>query len=269
MILYMAAENYVIVNKDSFPQLQNVNGGLFINNDVLINAGYISDTKENPETEQEINPKSTIKITRNADDTYSYKYFDSDYTNNGYIQNSLALMYDGYNISSNIITDLVGNDDGIMVNFNNGWQGNKIDFDGIDDYLSNTYTETGNALTFQTVIKYQEGSYVIFKNDTDTSLYVADNYLSLNGTNNKITNSYTNCLIYVTVTVNSTETKLYINNELVTTLPGSSTGTFHLFTNSGSSNFKGGLYALRVYDKVLSSDELNSNYNLDMGRYSE
>src|SRR5574344_3068034 len=54
--LYMAAENYVIVNKDSFPQLQNVNGGLFINNDVLINAGYVSDTKENPETEQEINP---------------------------------------------------------------------------------------------------------------------------------------------------------------------------------------------------------------------
>lgn len=270
--LYMAAENYVVVSPDLFPELSYVNGSVFIQTSTLISNGYVDSNKINPKTETKINGAATIKITRNLDNSYGYNYFEGDYTKNGYSSSSLLLMYDGYNITGNTIKDLANNNDAVMVNFNDGWQGNSILFDGVDDYLNSTFSTSSTSLTFQFVIRYQDKDsdfYIYSKSSSTPSLLVnSDSYLYLNS-DSLVSTDNSNKILYLTVVVDASGSTMYLNNQVLATSPiGGTAGTYRLFSNAGISTFKGNVYAVRVYEKVLTSEELLNNYNLDTGRYN-
>lgn len=72
-----------------------------------------------------------------------------------------------------------------------------------------------------------------------------------------------------------TYNKAYLNNELAvtTTASAGSWGTVklnHLFcyNNIGDNVYKGNVYAVRIYDHVLSDDERIANWNMDRLRYN-
>lgn len=267
--IYMAAENYVVYNFDKFKELTYVNGGVFIKLGELIDNGYVSSNKENPKSESKVDSNDTIRVMRNLDNTYKFDYLKGDYTNNMYVDDSLLLMYDGYNITENTIHDLKNNNDGIMINFEDGWKGNHISFDGNDDYLSNTFTTSETSITMQFVINYKENFtiYNIFnKSGSNPSLWIENNYLKLNDTLGS--EDFKNKIICVTVVIDATGSKLYVDNSLVLSdSNASASGTYSLFSNAGSNPFKGEVYAVRVYEKTLTDEELENNYNLDIGRY--
>ena len=270
--LYMAAENYVVVNDYLLTELNYSNGGVFIKISDLINTGYVASNKENPKTESNINPEATIRVTKNVDNTYGYSYFEGDATNSGYSSEALILKYDGYQITGTTLKDLASNNDAIMTNFTNGWQGNSILFDGVNDYLNSTFATTSSNLTLQFVLKYSANtsiSNIYNKSGVTPSLNVnTSNYLSLNGAS-VVSTDYKDSIIYLTITIDATGSKLYINNVLALSdaISGAS-GTYRLFSVNGATPFKGNVYAVRAYEKVLTPTELLNNYNVDMGRYN-
>lgn len=268
--LYIATEAYITMNDELFPQLKYDNGTAFINISELVYNNYINHNKGNPKTEEDISLESTIKVTKLQDKSLTYDYFDENYTNGAYVSDQLILMYDAYNLADDKIKDLKGTNDGVMVNFNNGWLADTILFDGVDDYISNNINTTSNELTFQFVLKYQKKDsnfYIFNKSDVNPMLMVNNNgYLVLNSSNGTI--DYTNQTIMLTVTIDSDGSKLYLNNELVLSDEITDTsGVYRLFSNNGSNPYKGSLFATRIYEKSLTADELEINYKIDKGRY--
>lgn len=268
--LYIATETYITMNNELFPQLKYENGTAFINVSQLVYNNYINHNKKNPQTEENISLESTIKVTKLQDKSLAYNYFDEDYTNGAYVSDRLILMYDAYNIVDDQIKDLKGTNDGVMINFNNGWLGDSILFDGFDDYISNNINTTSNELTIQFVLKYQNKAsnfYIFNKAGTTPMLMINNNgYVVLNS--NSVAIDYSNQIIILTVTIDSNGSKLYINNELVLNDGITSTsGVYRLFSNNGSNPYKGSLFATRIYEKSLTVNELETNYKIDKGRY--
>ena len=111
--LYMATENYV--TSKSFPELNNLNGGIFVSVKELINNGYVKSDKNNPKTKEAINPNSVIRVIKNNEGLFEYKYCETDCTTKAYSQENLIIHYDAYTRpeikgTSIVWPDISGND---------------------------------------------------------------------------------------------------------------------------------------------------------------
>ncbi|MFI3307700.1 MAG: type II secretion system protein [Mycoplasmatota bacterium] len=70
----LAAEMYIIANKDNYPNLNTPGNTFEISVDTLINHNYVSDSQVNPETEEVINTTDYITAVVNSDGILEYSY---------------------------------------------------------------------------------------------------------------------------------------------------------------------------------------------------
>ncbi len=223
-----------------------------------------------------------------------------------YVQDNLVLFYDGLNNTgsghSNKATtwkDLsTSNFDGTLMNFgDNSWNYNSLTFDGIDDWVKIAQMDYSN-ITMEVVMEYnnldgdseidvvtnwESGGYGIDIHDPTDSTYKdrntfavfllgkryqyvrADNPAKI-GKKYILTGSYDGSIMKfwengikkesnVEGTIGNTQ------NNTVMVLGGQPNGIW-----CGPS-FTGKIYAVRIYKRALTDEEVKQNYELDIQRY--
>ena len=293
--LYITAENYVVTNEKQFTSLNTINNKAFIQIKDLIREGYIKRDIVNPKTKEIINDNATIIITRKADHTFDYLYIDQNYANSGYIQDNLLVQYDGYSApTNNVWKDLSSNEiDATLKNMSDSsWDGSGIVLDGVDDALSlgdklkDLYK---SSMTFEIVVNMDAskdrgillGNYPTSKGVNIEKSGTKGRFWYNNGSINEYTPAD-----YLTLGKTVTYTfvfdkennlfKYYQNQVLTGFISNSGMATNVDFVNvligndnrGGTSvSLKGKIYAVRIYNKKLTQEEINNNYLLDKVRY--
>ena len=223
----------------------------------------------------------------------------SSVTEKTYVKNGLILHLDGINNTgsghsntSTIWKDLSGNN-------NNGtvtgatWGNTGLTFDGIDDWVSIkelNYTEVSLEVVFKDnsipdnshhymFCNMEQGGYGLGNNGSNglVGQVCVNNeyqYLSIDNFDSTIKNT-------LTITSNGKESKLYLNGNLVKSIivengiisyPNNST-IMALGTNpEGSTNiqlesYKGNIFSARMYNRVLTEQEVKNNYEIDKSRF--
>lgn len=212
-----------------------------------------------------------------------------------YVQDGLIMYYDGINNTgnghSNTTTkwkDLSGNNNDGTIN-GSVWEENSLNFDGIDDWVNCGEMNYSNV-TIEAV--------VLYKNVPNEEMAVAVNWenggygLSLNNTKNccemNLNGTYNRCMANNVAKANKMYyisgpydgSKLVINENGISTntsISSSITTTknstvFALGTNprgdiATGSFLDGKIYSVRVYNRVLTDEEVNNNYEIDKVKF--
>jgi len=218
------------------------------------------------------------------------------------ITDGLVLALDASNISSYPTTgttwyDLSGNNNGTLVNSPTFNISGAIDLDGSDDHINIPYSgNTSNSYTFTIIMKCdtmddnssnrqtlfglsQNGNQAYKQFDLEIWGNVGYGFKGDGGPTEGInffnfnwpTNGNTNINNVYTVTLTSTEIKVYLNGTLKATKNSSNylgallTSDFNSIylgvRGSGGSRWNGQCYYFSVYNRILSADEVLQNYN--------
>jgi hypothetical protein len=198
-----------------------------------------------------------------------------------YVDAGVPASYPGSGTTWN---DLSGNGRNLtLINgptFNAGLNGGALVFDGTNDYLSTTsFANPNGRLTVEVLLNYTARG--IYQNIFDRiiarpMLWVdPSNRLELNEAALVTTVAFNgqNILASSTFSTATPGIQLYINgaiNRTLNTAQSSWPNPFDLtFLNrGGSSTLQANVYAIRVYDRVLSAAEILQNYNVDNERFS-
>lgn len=220
-----------------------------------------------------------------------------------YVQDGLVLFYDGINNtgnghSNNATTwkDLsTSNFNGTLMNFeDNSWTNNSLTFDGIDDWVKIAQMDYPN-ITMEIIMEYdnygdsqvnvignwQNGGYGIVKNEVtykDSNAfsvyllgksyqYIQSNNLTKIGKKYILTGSYDGSTMKLWE--NGIKNELSIEgtignpqNNTIMVLGANPDGS-----NYVSNWFTGKIYAVRIYNRALTDEEVKQNYELDIQRY--
>ena len=225
----------------------------------------------------------------------------SSVTEKTYVKNGLILHLDGINNTgsghsntSTIWEDLSGNN-------NNGtikgasWLNDGLYFDGVDDWVpikELNYPEVSLEVVFKDNCIADNSHHYMFCNIEQGGYGLGNNgnnglvgqvcvnneyqYLSIDNFDSTIKNT-------LTITSNGKESKLYLNGNLVKSIiiengvinyPNNNT-IMALGTNpEGSTNiqlesYKGNIYSARMYNRVLTEQEVKNNYEVDRLRFGK
>ncbi len=211
-----------------------------------------------------------------------------------YYKNDLVLQLDGYDSPQNISNTYywmdrsIQNNNMIMYNFNDplnsitsGYDSTSKSyvFDGIDDYMRSlqNIASVRNQYTIEilfkpTVYKYTEISFSAINFKWRMSGQVP--YMNLWDTTNNPNSTHfivipeLNKIHYFATTFDGFNRSLYINGQLKNSVNKTMTlrPTSYFVIGNGEL-VKGNIYAIRVYNKVLSSQELIYNYSIDVTRF--
>lgn len=255
----------------------------------LINAGYFKEIK-NIDTNLIYEPSTGIVI-KNIQGEYKYYFL-------GYITDGLILHHDGiYNggydliktnssLDKNIWNDLTNSQSNATLgNFDyntlSGWNNKGLKFDGSNDTLIsnilNTYSK--GPFTIEIFLNCDVYRYV------ELNLGVADLKLRILGQNEYWNTrqsdlNYKNIIISYPdkIVLNSKTHYSFAHDETSNTYKYSKNNNF--YTMSVSSYLKpdislkfngelmsGTIYAIRIYDRALSENELKQNYEIDKLRF--
>lgn len=250
--IYMATESYIL-GQNLTEYFKQENYAMFISINDLIVKGYIDSNILSEDLN--INVESTVKVYLNDDSTYNYSFNSINIKN--YISNGLIMYINGYNKNCEIGNYTLSN-----------WKGNHFEFNNI------TYDISLNTpLTISAVYKiidssnnyvwkiYNNNDYNIATGYASGNLYVRNNSNTIySNTSNQIGE-----VICETIVVNSNTIKRYINGELVY----QQTYTGNILSSNKINFNKGELYNFLIYNKELSTNEINHNYLVDKGRYYE
>ena len=218
-------------------------------------------------------------------------------TYNGYIQDGLVLWLDGYsntgtarNNTTTTWKDLSGTGNDLTVS-GATWGYKSLYFDGTNDYASRSsakYNISNNKYTLEILLKPEkQGNYQLIY-DTINSGAAVKQYMSVwLGTSNKfnydISNGSTSAQMSSTFTsVNNTmyalaaslDTKTYrlynkakldATKELGFTPSMSNSG---IYVGGSVYYYQGRIYSIRVYNKVLTQEEILHNYNYDKQKFN-
>ncbi len=234
-------------------------------------------------TEEE---KQTIIVKKKV--TIGSKTIDfSEFKNiNCYEEDKLILFLDGqentksgHDEKTRIWEDLSKNGNNKkLINFENiQWTDNSLIFDGIDDYIEDFYISESNQMTFQIVLKYeQDGKYRnVYDKYTDRNpmLWIDPKaYVEFNKTYMyTIKEDYSNRIMQFTTTVDADGSYIFLNNRKINQNYGGISdinGRYQLFNRQGRETFKGEVYCLRIYNKVLTNEEIKNSYQIDKYRFN-
>lgn len=190
--------------------------------------------------------------------------------------------------NKDIAKDLSNNSDGTLRNFSytdgSGYN-NGLEFDGIDDYIS-LNTPIGKNFSISTTIYVDNviTNYILSSSNIYFFIRKSVNHLDLSILNNlnrqelfRIDNFFVEFLnkkINMSFVIDSDNKKvyLYINNSLYKTFNmGEAAKSDISITGVGIWNnnyfFKGSIYSLKVYNKSLTNNEIEHNYNLEKERW--
>lgn len=70
--LKLATETYIVKNIDSFPELNDIHGKVYVGIDFLLKNEYITEIKKDPKLRDDEQPNSVL-VTLNADGTFNYE----------------------------------------------------------------------------------------------------------------------------------------------------------------------------------------------------
>lgn len=290
--IYMAAENYIYISDSKFTILKNDNGKAFISIGELIKQGYLSLNTVNPKNDTPI-ANDTILITKDFNGLLQYEYIEGNYSNYGYVQDGLILNYDGYRLSEgDTIKDYsFHHHDGKMYNFNIQEQ-NGIQFDGVDDYievLNLSQLDYGQQFTFSFVLHptdvsnyrgiiglhgtrgYHGVTIQFNENNIDAGYGTGSNWQTCLLSN---ASTYLNNTIQLTVAFDiGNKTEIYINGvllqeaEVVSDLIGQDEVNIGRSLISYDRYFKGTMYDIQIYDRILTQEEISNNFNVAKKRF--
>lgn len=209
------------------------------------------------------------------------------------IKDDLVLWYDFKGMKNTIFnnvtaTNLYNNNNGILKNFSyNSGSGynNGLSFDGIDDYIS-LDVSVGKNFSISTTIYVDNvaNNYILSSSNIYFYLRKSGYHLDLAILNNlsrqelfRVDNFFVEFLnkkINISYVIDSDNKKvyLYINNSLYKTFNmGEAAKSDISITGVGIWNnnyfFKGSIYSLKVYNKSLTNNEIEHNYNLEKERW--
>lgn len=245
-------------------------------------------------------PYATRNITVYLEDkagNYTFKTLDVDKLYKDYIKNGLVLHLDGYrntrsghNQSAYVWEDLSGNyNDGNLNGFSgistiSGWQNDKLAFDGINDTVTVPLTDNLKVLdqTLEIVIKRRS----IVKNDRSIYIETWTGFTMEFNPDNSISYGRSSNGGYLRAS------ELIVLNKVYSIVGCFSNGIQNIYINnknSGSKNttpdpyqsapisigayisnyfLDGEIYAIRMYNRQLTQEEINTNYQLDKIRFN-
>ena len=223
----------------------------------------------------------------------------SSVTEKTYVKNGLILHLDGINNTgsshsntSTIWKDLSGNNnDGTIKGAS--WINNGLAFDGVNDWVpikELNYPEFTAEVTFSVnkldgsengiriICNHQTGGFDIEINNNNIACfpYINGEYKSMRDNSEIIINKKYNA----TITTNGVESKLYVNGTLISSIsvkdgvigyPLNNTvvtlGANPKGTSAEAQFFNGTIYSARMYNRVLTKQEIKNNYEIDKSRF--
>lgn len=285
-----AAHMYVINNMKDFPE--TVGAYKFITIGQLQDEGLLVNTLIDPRTDLPIN-NGDVMVMMQSNGEYSYTF-----KNSNYVEEGLKLLLDGYRHGTVNTTweDLSGNGyNGTLTNFTftggNGWGENYLAFTTSSDLLT-----TNNPLASQTqadqaytvFITYEQSAYAYQRGFRGIgNLYLSDNQKSKlyfafgTGFDTYVTTiaplplnqkQQLTFKFYRNSTTSQMRGRIYYNGEDYTYfdfpddrsgLAGVMSATFYTLDMTGVK-----LYSVKVYNRILTDDEIEQNYLTDKERFN-
>lgn len=278
--LLIAAETYVENNPELFPSLKTAGGRAVITIQDLIENDLIKNTVVDPKTDTEVPTTNVIIAKKNDDNTIDYIYSGASASLTSYVQDSLILLYDGYNKPvKNTLKDLSGNNKhGEIKNSENYWNGDSIVLDGTDDYINlfnNLDVLKDKPYTIEMVLQLdQDNAFLIGNNSTNIQFVSKNLSFNFNGQSITADSFYTNGKLSVSFVVDKINKRFegYSNAISKVQTTNESLSSNLDFTNfkigyGNDINLKGKVYSVRIYDKALTESDIKTNYEVDKTRF--
>ena len=198
-----------------------------------------------------------------------------------YVQDGLVLLLDGientrggHSASTNVWEDLSGNNydvtmENIQINNNNMY------FSGTN---SKMYSENNiNAVSVEMVLELEEteqiAQYIAYFGSTDKILAWSPTKNAISLGHNKKRYSIDELYKLSSISVQYNPDAMYLNSKKLELNVGSeswmysSQYPFMISGYSGGWRMKGKIYSIRVYNRVLTQEEINYNYQIDKKRF--
>ena len=226
-----------------------------------------------------------------------------DIVTNGLVLNLDTAYYNSYPRTGTTWSDLSGSgNNGTLTNgptYVVTGASSSIQFDGVDDYVSQTYNNLSSGLTFNAWIRTTSTrsvkSYVGDASNNVVGITLNSVWNGFGVTNGKV--NYNNARkndswgqyystasvndgnwTYITVTHSKTNelVSLYINGSLDSTFDNTSSGGYDQWANMGfnvisrgygGDYFNGNISVVHIYNRALSESEIQQNFNALRGRF--
>ncbi len=295
--LYLATESYLTNNQNKY-KLNEPNDFVFIKLSELVNNEYLNKSLVNPKTKETIDLNHTIFVQVLNDYTKKFEFTNTD-ASLDYAPN-ITIHYDGYYkpiIVDNKLTwlDLKNNCDGKIINGeSNDWLNNKIRLGKTNNYIESTNSsniiDKNGEVTIEIVyeiINLVEGT--ILRN-RGLGLYYFNLYDS--ALVRSMVRNQTNSANEWPVATNENLLKKGLHTLVVTIKKENDVFNFQYYGDGQKLNMSSNLglkhgnndfligkdyqndllsnvyiYSFRAYDRVLSLNEINKNYEKDKFRF--
>lgn len=271
----------------------------------VLNVNFVSPTPANGST---VNTRNvTINATINSDNPLSSIIYNWNGTNYSIYDDSLILYYNFDNRSAlgendTIVKDIskYGNNGSVIGGnniswINNGKYGGAYNFTGTSQIIinNNTITNFNESFTITGWVKLNSLSTsggILSRDDGssnrqinlnyDTSLGNLFRFRVFNSTGSSFGVSYSTSPIvgewnYITATYNTTHIRLYVNtistsSPLIVTGPIKNTPSLNISIGRyGTSNLNGVIDEIKVYNRSLTEEEINNEYNLGLNKLNQ
>ena len=209
---------------------------------------------------------------------------------NDYVRDGLILYYDAINNTgsghSNTATtwkDLSGNgNDGTIVGISStqesGWNDNYLQLDGVKDYAYCNMVVPGDNCTIEIVAKYESGLYML-RSDAGLRTYIYSTYTN-KGYPTEVSSNFVNSddnisnrvLKYSTDNGKSTYCNYYNaakgeTKEFEDTSDAAFLSIGSFLNTEWSQGSKEKIYAVRIYNRALTDNEIRANFLMDKEKY--
>ena len=267
----------------------------YINVSDLIENNYLRNDLINPKNKNVISYLDTVILEKNEDNTIKYYYSSMD----GYVKDNLLVHYDairntnsGHDYLTTTWKDLSGNNnDGNLYGFsfdeNSGWTNNSLNINGkmyvrainrdLTDFTNEDFTvivtfRTPEIISDPVLVSTggwkKNGFYIQFRTNNCVSLNV--NQTGASQSIWTLQNSLKpNQLTNLTFVRSGSTIKSYINgnyNTKINTALDLENAAF-AYTINNNKNWVGEIMNTKVYNRVLTDEEIKNNYNVDKYRF--
>lgn len=282
--LYTATETYVETNRNRYPELNSVGGKVFIPIQELIDEDLIKKMGTDPDTGELMPTTYTVVATTQSDKTINYSLLKKDTNIDSYAQNGLLLHYDGINntglghsFTSTKWYDLSDSHNDVTGVTPAKWSTKGLTFDGY--YLSSQNVinpaTLGKNVTIEIVllsntyklVEIGVGSNIALKlRPTGANPWWNCYPITVQSYSSNYQLNQIQSFVYVNNFSGSTASKWY-NGVKTSASVSDITQASYKFNLGTGENLLGNIYAIRVYNRALTDEEILNNYNLDRNRF--
>lgn len=297
----LVTESYLNDNFETI-KLTEPGDSVFIDLAELVDGGYLSKKKVNPKTKEVIQLNTSMIVTVLNDYTKKYEYTGKVSGIYNYIPDQLKVLYDGYTklktVDNKVVaTDFMGNADGELINglAQSSWDTNRIKLGDKNNYINisktSEFIQPESEVTIEIVYQLFNNSDEILLRSSGLGL----NYFNLykDGITRSMVRNVENTgdIVPTASRINLTELNS-VHTLAITISKNGDAFDFNFYGDGrplatdpktglkiGNDTLKIGIdneidvsspvyiYGYRIYDKALSSNDIEHNYQIDMNRF--